>query len=134
MPSTPKLGLHHIRVPVTDPWASRDWYSEVFGFVPVLDLEEENEVVGVVLRHESGITLGLHLDDVRARALRGFAVLGLSVGSSAEMDEWRRQLDQLAVEHSELEEGHLGTYLDVPDPDGIVVRLHTGSVPDAEDA
>ena len=46
MPSTPKLGLHHVRVPVTDPWASRDWYNDVFGFISVLDLEEEYEVSG----------------------------------------------------------------------------------------
>jgi hypothetical protein len=38
------------------------------------------------------------------------------------------------VNHGAPEEGHLGTYVDVPDPDGIIVRLHTGSAPDAEEA
>lgn len=134
MTNNPRLALHHIRLPVTDPWASRDWYIRVFGCVPVLDLEEENEVVGVVLRHDSGFTLGLHLDHTRARALREFAVLGLSVRDAGELAEWIRRLDHLAVNHGAPTEGHLGTYVDVPDPDGIVVRLHTGSAPNAEEA
>jgi catechol 2,3-dioxygenase-like lactoylglutathione lyase family enzyme len=134
MTNIPRLGLHHIRLPVTDPWTSRDWYSRVFGCIPVLDLEEENGVVGVVLRHDSGFTLGLHLDPARARALRGFAVLGLSVRDSDELAEWTQRLDDLVVIHGALEEGHLGSYMDVPDPDGIVVRLHTGLGPDAEEA
>jgi len=100
----------------------------------VLDEEEENAVVGVVLRHQGGLTLGLHLDPSRARSLRGFAILGLSVPDSDGLTEWIRRLDDLAVNHGAPKEGHLGTYVDVPDPDGIIVRLHTGSAPDAEEA
>ena len=44
-------GLHGVRIPVTDALVSKDWYMTVLGLEPVLDLEEEQGVVGVVLRH-----------------------------------------------------------------------------------
>ncbi len=128
------VALHHVRIPVTDAWASRDWYTTVLGLVPVLDLEEEGGVVGVVLRHPQGFVIGLHQDRVRATALRGFAVLGLTVDSSDRLSEVAARLTDLGISHGTPEEGHLGWYLDVPDPDGILIRFHTGAGPDAEEA
>lgn len=130
----PATGLHHVRIPVSDAWRSRDWYVTALGFVPVLDLEEENGVVGVVLRHPEGLVVGLHQDPSRAAALAGFAVLGLGVADKGQLEQWAQYLDRLGAAHGPLEEGHLGWYLDVPDPDGIVVRFHSGSAPDAEEA
>ena len=127
-------GLHNVRIPVRDPWTSRDWYTVVLGFVPVLDLEDEQGVVGVVLRHPRGFVIGLHQDPARAQALRGFAVLGLTVADMAQLRQWADYLDGRGVAHSALSEGHLGSYIDVADPDGILVRLHTGVAPDAEEA
>jgi hypothetical protein len=128
------LGLHHIRIPVSDAWVSRDWYMLVLRLKPLLHLEEEDGVVGVVLRHPRGFVIGLHRDPPRALALRGFAVLGLTIASRPELTRWAGVLDELDVAHHPIEEGHLGWYFDVPDPDGILVRFHTGTGPDAEDA
>ena len=133
-PSVVADGLHHVRIPVRDPWASRDWYTLILGFVPVLDLEEEHGVVGVVLRHPRGFVIGLHEDPARAEALKDFAVLGLTVADVKQLQEWCDYLDRRGVVHSDVREGHLGSYVDVVDPDGILVRLHTGIAPDAEDA
>ena len=130
----PILGLHHVRIPVTDVWRSRDWYISLLGFVPVLDLEEEQSLVGVVLRHPEGIVLGLHEDPLRAKVLRGFAVLGLSVLDRQQLQQLCHALDRQGISHSPIEEGHLGWYVDVPDPDGILVRFHTGTAPDSEEA
>jgi catechol 2,3-dioxygenase-like lactoylglutathione lyase family enzyme len=47
-------GLHHIRLPVTDVLRSRDWYGEVLGFEPVLDLEEEDRLLGTSCSIPSG--------------------------------------------------------------------------------
>lgn len=127
-------GLHHVRFPVADPRRSRDWYATVLGFVPVLDYEREPGVTGVVCRHPTGLVIGLHLDPRRARALRGFAVLSLAVEVRADLERWIARLDQLSVPHGPIREGHLGPYLEVPDPDGIVVRLHAGLLPYAEEA
>jgi catechol 2,3-dioxygenase-like lactoylglutathione lyase family enzyme len=133
-PLPPIIGLHHIRVPVSDAWISRDWYAAVLGFQPVLDLEEENGVIGVVLRHDQGFVIGLHRDRSRAASLKGFAILGLTVEDRLELEHWAAALDRAGVRRGPLEEGHLGFYLDIPDPDGILVRLHTGAGPDAEGA
>lgn len=127
-------GLHHVRFPVTDPQRSREWYVTVFGFVPVLDYERERGVVGVVCRHPTGLVIGLHRDRRRARALSGFAVITLAVAAPEDLERWVERLDHLSVVHGSIEEGHLGPYLEVPDPDGIVVRLHHGPLPYVEEA
>ena len=78
--------------------------------------------------------LGLHQNPTAAAALQGFAVLGLTVVDRARLQQWADELNRLSLPHRSLEEGHLGWYLDIPDPDGILVRLHTGTATDAEEA
>jgi len=133
---TPIEGLHGVRIPVTDALVSRDWYVTVLGLVPVLDLEEEQGVVGVVLRHPLGFVVGLHQEPRRAAALRGFAVLGLTVRDRDQLQQWLDTLDRLGHSHGPVETGHIGWYMDIPDPDGILIRFHTGTTtsPDAEEA
>jgi catechol 2,3-dioxygenase-like lactoylglutathione lyase family enzyme len=128
------LGIHHVRVPVTDVDVSRNWYREVLGLVPVLDYEEEDGLAGVVLAHEPGMTVGLHRDAARARALRGFCILALEVGPQAALGDWVAHLDGLGLEHSGIRDGHLGLLVEVPDPDGILVQLHTTEHPSADEA
>ena len=130
----PLSGLHHVRLPVSNAWTSRDWYMDVLGCSPLLDVEVEYGVVGVVIRHPCGVVIGLHQNAVRASALSGFAVLGFAVADRSTLEDWARTLEQGGVPHLGIAQGHLGWYLDVPDPDGIVVRLHTGSGPDTEEA
>ena len=128
------MGLHHIRIPVTDPWVSRDWYMTAVGLRPLLHEEEENEVTGVVLVHPQGFVIGLHRDPDRASSLRGFALVGLSVDGLNQLHRLGARLDDLGIVHAPAARGHLGWYLDAPDPDGILLRFHTGATPDAEEA
>jgi len=130
----PLGGIHHVRVPVSDVTASRDWYPEVLGFVPILDYEEEDRVVGVALAHHSGITIGLHLDPPRARVLAGFCVLALEVPGQETLAAWVDELDAKGVTHSGVREGHLGHYVEMEDPDGVVIQLHTAEHPSADEA
>ena len=125
------LGLHHVRVPVSDVLASRDWYAATLEFSPILVTEDEDTVTGIVMRHPSGVVLGLHRAPERAKALEGFAVVGLAV---ADLETWQAHLDDLGVAHSGIVDGHLGECLHVRDPDGMVVELHTPAQPSAEDA
>ena len=128
------VGLHHLRLPVSDVMRSRDWYSATFGFEPCLSLEEEDRVVGIVVIHRSGLTLGLHHDPALARALRGFCSVALSVGAVDDLDRWCTRLDTLGIKHTAPAEGHLGWYVEVPDPDGLIIQLHTTGQPTADEA
>jgi hypothetical protein len=127
-------GLHDVRLPVSNPWTSRNWYMSVFAFEPILDLQEAPGLVGVVLRHPSGIVIGLHQDAVRAAALRNFVIIALTVADRPSLQRCSALLDELGQVHTDIEQGHVGWYLDVPDPDGIFLRLHTATTVDAEEA
>lgn len=126
-------GLHHVRVPVSDVLRSRDWYMDVLGFEPMLTYEEEERVVGVALEHPTGLILGLHAAPERAAAMAGFAVVALAVQTRGDLQSWIGRLDVAGVEHSKIEPGHLGWSLDVVDPDGMLVELHTAEEPSADD-
>jgi catechol 2,3-dioxygenase-like lactoylglutathione lyase family enzyme len=127
-------GLHHVRLPVTDVLVSRDWYVDVLGFESVLDHEEEDRVVGTVLQHPSGVVLGLHVDPRRAAALSGFVVVSLCAGPKSNLEHFSRCLDAAEVDHSAIQIGNLGWYLELADPDGILVEIHTSEQPAADEA
>src|SRR5579875_2388385 len=132
---SPITHLHHIRIAVSDPWASRDWYSSILECEALLDLEDEDGVVGVLLRHSaSGVILALHRDPAIAAALRGFPIFGLAVPDLLSLRRYATWLDDHGADHSCLREGHLGSYIDVPDPDGIVIRVHSDTPVASEDA
>jgi len=125
------VGFHHVRVPVADVLVSRDWYIDVLGFASIVVEEEEDRIVGVALGHPSGVVVGLHEAPARAEALRGFVVVGLAV---PDIDAWVDYLDRSGIGRGELVDGHLGRYVDVADPDGLLVELHTMGHVSAADA
>lgn len=124
------VSFHHVRLPVSDVLSSHDWYIDIFGFRSVLTFETEDRVTGVALEHPCGAVLGLHQDAERAGALRGFVVIGLCV---PDISEWAGYLDRRAVPHTAPEFGHLGRHLQIADPDGILVELHTLEQPSADE-
>ncbi len=126
-------GFHHVRIPVSDLDVSTDWYVSVLGFELDLYVEEEDGPIGALLHHPAGAVLGLHLDASMATALQGFSVVGLAVGGTTGLEEWSRRLDEIGSTHGTVTKGHLGWFLEVTDPDGIVVQLHTAEQPDAEE-
>lgn len=128
------IGIHDVRIPVSDPWASRDWYMAVLAFEPLLDLEDAPGLVGVVLRHPGGAVLGLHHDPRRAAAMKGFVMCVLAVADRPALEVAAGLFDTMRQPRGPVNQGHLGWYLDLPDPDGIVVRLHTSTSVDAEEA
>ena len=125
------VGLHHVRVPVADVLASRDWYADTLGLLPILVTEDEDTVTGVVMEHPCGVVIGLHHAPTQAKALEGFAPIGLAV---TDLEQWAAHLDRLGIAHSGIIDGHLGQCLHLRDPDGVVVELHTPTPLSAEDA
>lgn len=130
----PALGLHHVRLPVSDVAATCAWYVEVLGFAELLIEEEESRIVGAVLVSPTGVSVGLHLDPARAAALSGFAPVAWSVTDDAAIGAWTHRCDRLGVPHGPITRSETGTFVDVDDPDGIVVRLRTAERPSTDTA
>ena len=130
----PRLaGLHHVALPAADVLATSDWYAQTFGFVRLLVEEEEDRVVSVVLEHPTGILLYLHEAPGRLDALSEFSVLGLAVDDREELCGWAAHLTRRNVRHNGPRAAHLGWTLDVIDPNGLHVQLHTRELVSADD-
>jgi catechol 2,3-dioxygenase-like lactoylglutathione lyase family enzyme len=122
----PRLcGVHHVKLPVADVQASRDWYCRVLGFQLELDFVEDGTLMGVGLSHPGGLRLGLRCDRDRTAALVGFDPLALAVPGHAELDAWLAHLDALGVPYGPVMHGRQGEVVAVHDPDGIQIRLYT---------
>jgi catechol 2,3-dioxygenase-like lactoylglutathione lyase family enzyme len=119
-------GLHHVKLPVRDVARSVGWYGRAFGFTRVWEIREDGELHGAALRHpDSGLQLALRRDPSRAAALAGFDTVCLAVGTRRDLDAVLDDLDERGVAHGSPLAGRGGDAVDVPDPDGHLVRLHT---------
>lgn len=119
-------GLHHVKLPVSDVERSRDWYGRAFDFACTLEFHEQGRLRGVALRSPEGdVTLALREDPVRAAALAGFDTICLAVGTRTDLDELLARLDRRLIAHGTPAAGRGGDAVDVPDPDGHLVRIHT---------
>ena len=119
-------GLHHVKLPVSEVERSAGWYSRAFGFTLAWEVREDGVLRGAALRHpESGLRLALRHDPERAAALAGFDALCLAVGTRSDLDTVLARLDEGGISHGAPFAGRGGDAVDVPDPDGHLVRLHT---------
>jgi catechol 2,3-dioxygenase-like lactoylglutathione lyase family enzyme len=125
---TPILaGIHHVKLPVTDPERSRDWYQRVFGFTTELDFVEDGRLMGVaMIDPASQIRLAVRREPDRAQVLYGFDPIALAVATRAELEAWRRWLEQQKIAHQPVTQAHIGWIISgIHDPDGIEIRLYT---------
>ena len=130
-------GFHHVSLPASDLDRSSDWYERVFSFRRVLIEEDEDRVTMVMLEHPEGMLLCLHQSPDLGRAWHGLdsavAVLSFRVASRADLVAWDRRLAELQTEHSGPRQAHLGWALDVIDPSGLRIQLHTYETISADD-
>jgi catechol 2,3-dioxygenase-like lactoylglutathione lyase family enzyme len=119
-------GIHHVKLPVADVIRSRDWYQRAFGLVVEREFHEDSRLAGVSLIHPtSPLRIALREDPTRAAALAGFDAVALTVATPADLQALLHKLDVLGVAHGEPVTGSVGVVVDVPDPDGMHVRLFT---------
>jgi len=123
-------GFHHIALTVSDAAKSAEFYTNVFGFVPVLELPDEaGRGFKRVLAHgESRTILGLSVhgsnDGSPFTEFRtGLDHFSFGVTSHAELDAWVARFDELGIEHSEVRTTPVGDLMTVRDPDNIQVEL-----------
>ena len=130
-------GFHHVTLSAWDLDRSGDWYERVFGFQPVLIEEDEDRVTMVLLEHPEGMLLCLHQPPDPGPAWPGLgsavAVLSFRVASRADLMRWDGRLTELGAEHSSPRQAHLGWALDVIDPPGLRIQLHTYEAVSADD-
>jgi catechol 2,3-dioxygenase-like lactoylglutathione lyase family enzyme len=121
-------GFHHVKLPVSDLFRSRDWYTTVLGLTVEIEFVEDGILRGLALAGADGgePRLALRLDPVRAAALAGFDPVALLVPERADVGVWRDRLDHLGQSHGGIVTGHGGgsVLIGLHDPDGIEIRLY----------
>ncbi len=130
----PIVGVRQIKLPVSDLARSARWYSDLFGLELAAEFYEESAVRGVVLAdHAAGFVIGLRERDYCASSpvLDGFDVCAFEVSTPEQMTTVTARCVELGIEHGDIQDrGEFGIAMDVPDPDGTVLRFvggpHTG--------
>ena len=118
-------GIHHVTLPVADVGRSRDWYARAFG-LEVLHEPTDTDTAEITMAHPSvSIEVVLRHDPLRALALAGFNALSFAVGTIEDLDALVERLDAQSIAHGLPTTSSTGVYVDVADPDGLVVRLTT---------
>src|SRR4051794_16897547 len=113
-------GFHHVKLPVSDVAASREWYERALGLKVVIEFVEDGTLMGVALSDADGtVDLALRHAPERAAAMAGFDPIAIGVPTGAEVVAWQRRLDDLAVPHGGIISGHFGApvLVGVHDPD-----------------
>jgi glyoxylase I family protein len=123
-------GLHHISLTVSDAAKSEHFYRNAFGFVRVLELQDEGgRGYKCVLAHpESRTILGLSVHGSNEGSpstefRTGLDHFSFGVPSRAELDAWVARFDELGIQHSEVRTTPIGDLMTVRDPDNIQVEL-----------
>jgi catechol 2,3-dioxygenase-like lactoylglutathione lyase family enzyme len=121
--------IHHVKIPVSDAAASRDWYLATFDLLVLREWHEDGRLVGVALQapgHDGRrrLSLALREDPERAHALAGFDALALAVTGGDDIRRAAASLEQRGIPHR-LVTGSDGTdaLVGIHDPDGIEVRI-----------
>lgn len=103
-------GLHHLSLNVHDVAKSEQWYADVLGFTRLTTYETDH-FERVILRHDSGLLLGLsrhtasEADDEFNERRTGLDHVAFQVTDRDSLERWAQRFDQLGVEHSEIKSG-----------------------------
>lgn len=123
-------GFHHLSLNVHDVAKSEQWYGDVLGFTR-LTTYATDQFERVVLRHDSGVLLGLSrhtaaaADEQFDERRTGLDHLALQVPDRDSLQRWARRFDQLGVTHGEVKAGAVpgSALLVFRDPDNIQLEL-----------
>ena len=120
--------IAHVAVTVSDLSVSVPWYNRLFGAEAVLD-EDTGPFRHVVYALDGGVLFGLHTFpdgdwtssyDPRRRGLDHVA---FASADRADLERWRKHLDDLSIEHGGIVDAHYGSGLSFKDPDGIALEF-----------
>ena len=119
--------IAQIKLPVTDLARSVGWYRELLGLRLWAEFVEDGVLRGAGLIDAEG-RFAIALRDRTACAgrpdLRGFDVVAFLPASRSVLDDLIGRCHRLGVAHHGIEETPAGPRLDIPDPDGTVLRFY----------
>ena len=125
-------GIAQVKIPVTDLARSVGWYRQLLGLRLWTEIVEDGVVRGAGLIDPQG-RFGIALRDRSGCAstpdLRGFDVVAFRPESRAELEELAARCTRLGITHDGIQVTRGGELLDVPDPDGTVVRFYHFTAP-----
>jgi catechol 2,3-dioxygenase-like lactoylglutathione lyase family enzyme len=114
-------------LPVSDLAVSVAWYRRLLELRLWVEIVEDNVLRGAGLIDPQG-RFNISLRDRSGCAsrpdLRGFDVVAFLPASRSVLDDMVARCDRLAIGHSGIQVTPAGALLDVPDPDGTVLRFY----------
>ena len=119
--------IAQVKLPVTDLARSVRWYRDLLGLRLFSEFTEDGVVRGAGLIDPAGrFCLALRDRSVCAGtpSLAGFDVLAFAPASRTVLDEIIARCRRLGIRYREPHDTPGGTMLDVPDPDGTVLRFY----------
>lgn len=121
------MRLNHVKIPVTDLRRSVSWYSDLLELRLWREYVEHGVLCGATLSDEErDLRIGLRLREAISGmpAFPGFDLFSLAVDSLDELDAVVARCDDLELAHGDVTRlGTDATIVDVPDPDGTVLRF-----------
>ncbi|MET8217805.1 VOC family protein [Streptomyces hirsutus] len=125
--------LAHVALTVSDLRTSAAWYQRLIGAEPILD-EDTGLFHHIIFALGNGTMLGLHafppdtastdqgwarFDERRV----GLDHVAFACADRAELENWRKRLNDLGIEHGEIVDAHYGSGLALRDPDNIQLEF-----------
>jgi catechol 2,3-dioxygenase-like lactoylglutathione lyase family enzyme len=119
------IGVHHLKIWVSDLARSRSWYERVLGLEHHLSFEDEDGVIrGMSFTVPgAGFQIALRENLDLARALSGGDPFALEVTLEG-LGDWAAHLDDLGVPHGPIIKASSGHAMGFADPDGVQIRLY----------
>jgi glyoxylase I family protein len=126
MNSFPPIG--HVALTVRDLTVSTPWYEALFEVAPVIDEDTDPDLHHTVYLLGNTL-LGLHQHGTPAPGGRfsefsvGLDHVAFGCDDRDDLEKWARRLDELGIEHGEIQDAHYGSGLSFRDPDGIALEF-----------
>lgn len=126
----PLLGIHHVKLPVSDLDRSLSFYERALGARRIAEADHrrlsDNSLYAYILEVPGfGCWLELRLHPARARVHAGFDSMTLSVRDRASLVAWSEHLDAVGVRRSPVITAIRAWLVVLEDPDGNRLRLYS---------
>jgi len=121
--------LTHVALTVRNLSVSVPWYKVLLEAEPVIDEDTEKDFHHTVYLIGNGTLLGLRQhekpapDEPFSRSRVGLDHVAFGCADREELERWALRLDELGIEHGDIEDAHCGSDLSFRDPDGIALEF-----------